>query len=192
MAARQPIGAGRETQRADMRRHVDAVGQQRHRAEQDAGRDLDHHEQRRDRGRETRAPLGLTMAMAQKDMAVRPGVVIVGVVGHAPHTITQTKRAASPARPFREFQKRLVRAGDSGVGAQRQRAAIGEARAGVGAVLAVQQGNGLAAGGLQFDSVKLGLPLATPAPWAQSAAKLAEPSAASVIGQVALAPMASL
>src|SRR6185312_1505089 len=44
-------------------------------------------------------------------------------------------------------------------GAEGERTAVGEAGAGIGAVLALEQGDGLAAGGLELDAVELGAPL---------------------------------
>src|SRR5271165_718134 len=82
MTPRQPIGAGRETQRTDMGCHVDAIGQKRHRAENKSGGDLETHEDGGDAGRELGAPFGLLVALAQKAVVVGPEAVVVGFYGH--------------------------------------------------------------------------------------------------------------
>ena len=77
MAARQPIGRRRKSQRADMGRHMHAVGEQRHGAEHKARGDFDHHEgggQRRD---QPGALFRMRMALAEKDVAMRPITVVV-------------------------------------------------------------------------------------------------------------------
>jgi hypothetical protein len=62
-----------------MRRHVDAVGQERHGAIEQAAGNLDRHEDRRDQGREARPLQGAIMAMAKKDVPRRPDAMVVGI-----------------------------------------------------------------------------------------------------------------
>ena len=87
MAAGEPIGPGGQPQRPNMSGHMDAIGQQRHRAEGEAGHNLDHHEDGGEPGRQPRAGLRLLMALRQKAMIMGPkpmvvtmGMVIGGVV----------------------------------------------------------------------------------------------------------------
>ena len=75
-----------------MRRHVHAVGQKRHGAEDDAGDDLDHHEGGREIDHEARPRLGAAMASAEIDVIVRPGVVV---------TIVHDKRNIGRSLPLR-------------------------------------------------------------------------------------------
>ncbi len=77
MTPRQPIGAGRQPQRADMGRHMDAIGQKRHGVIEKAGNDLHHHEQRGDQGRQLGAGFRAVMGVTQKDMATGPDAVTV-------------------------------------------------------------------------------------------------------------------
>ena len=79
VAARHPIGPCREPERADMRRHVHAVGQERHRAEGEPGDDLHHHERRGEIDDEARSRFGAAMALAEIDVIVGPGVVVAVV-----------------------------------------------------------------------------------------------------------------
>src|SRR3954469_16366814 len=64
-----------------MRRHMGAVGEQRHGVIGKAADDLHHHEHCRDDGGPFGACLGPGMALAQKDMVAGPDAVIVILMG---------------------------------------------------------------------------------------------------------------
>ena len=79
MAAREAIGEGCDGQRPGMGRHVPAVGQQGHRAEDRAARDLDHHHGGGETDYQPRAPFVAIVRGAQEDVVVTPVVERVAV-----------------------------------------------------------------------------------------------------------------
>ena len=72
------VGEQRDAEGGDVRRHVPAVGQQRHRAAGHAGHDLDQHHHRGQRDDAPRAGLGAA-GVAAEVMAVTPAVDVVVV-----------------------------------------------------------------------------------------------------------------
>jgi hypothetical protein len=72
MAPRIGIGAGGDAERAGVRHHVQAVGEQRHRAEDHAGRDLDHHHHRGQRHHQPGAAFVAVVIAAEEDVVVGP------------------------------------------------------------------------------------------------------------------------
>ena len=77
-----------------MRRHMYAVGEQRHGAEEEPRCNLDDHECGREKHRGAGAALGMLVAVAQEMVIVGPEAVIVGVVlRHAPNI--NARRACS-------------------------------------------------------------------------------------------------
>ena len=72
MLARETVGQRRDAERAGMRRHVPAVGDHRHRAEQRTADDLGHHGRGGQRHHKPGAELMPVVTGAKKDMAVLP------------------------------------------------------------------------------------------------------------------------
>ena len=76
MPSRHPISPRGKAERADMGRHVHAVCQQCHGAEHKPGDDLDGHEGRSEVDDETGACFRTSVACAQIDVIVGPGVIV--------------------------------------------------------------------------------------------------------------------
>ena len=70
MAPRESISERRYTERSGMRRHVQSVGQQRHRTGDPSGGDLDHHHRRGQRYHPTRSAFMLVVGVAEEDVVV--------------------------------------------------------------------------------------------------------------------------
>ena len=81
MTPRQPIGAGRQPQRADMGRHMSAIGQKRHGVIGKAADDLHAHEHSGNNRRPFGASLGAGMTLAQEDMVAGPDAMVVWLFG---------------------------------------------------------------------------------------------------------------
>src|SRR5262245_41815875 len=81
LAAGKEIGERGNAERRRMGCHVPAVGEQRHRAEQDAGDDLADHHDRGQRDHKPGAALIAGVLCAEKDVVVRPPVEGMGVHG---------------------------------------------------------------------------------------------------------------
>jgi hypothetical protein len=81
MTPRQPIGAGRQPQRAHMGRHMSAIGQKRHGVIGKAAENLHAHKY----GGNNRGPfgagLGAGMTLAQEDMVAGPNAMVMWLFG---------------------------------------------------------------------------------------------------------------
>ena len=77
MAARQPVCARGQAQRAHMGRHVHAIGQQRHGAVEKSRPHLHHHEDGGDGCRDQGAAFRMGMGMAQEMMAAGPHAMVM-------------------------------------------------------------------------------------------------------------------
>ena len=79
VAAREAVGEGSDRQRPGMGRHVPAVGQKRHRAEERAAGDLGHHHGGGQADHQPGAPFIALVRAAQEDVLVLPIVERVAV-----------------------------------------------------------------------------------------------------------------
>ena len=99
VAAREPIGQSGNRQRPGMGGHVEAIGQERHRAIDRAGNDLADHHRRRQRDDDPGAARIAVMVFTKKNMVVPQGAESFVVHGNSVHRyLLISRNSASRSR----------------------------------------------------------------------------------------------